>query len=144
MDDVGMLRIRDKLRCIWKDVMADEKSIDVWKDSFKAYDFETVDTAVIQYIAKSKYKPTPADIIEQIPAKYAMYNRDTGAVKPKYETLPDGKLVRVYECRRCCDTGLITWDNAEGCTMAKPCVCQAARHNYPSAFNAYYNNGGNR
>lgn len=120
-----MLEFKERLKIAWKDILPDARSITVWADSFRDYDYATVETAIIEYMRTNRFKPNPADIISCIPAAQAEPKQKAVFV-PKYETMPDGKLVRVIKCRRCRDTGLFTWENEKHEVYGRPCECQAA------------------
>lgn len=133
-----MLMLKERMKTVWKRIMPDANAISVWADSFRDYDFGTVETAVIEYMSKSYYMPTPADIINCIPAAPAPRENQQQNWSPKYETMPDGQQRRVIKCKRCRDTGLITWMNDEMCYVGRPCTCEAAFANYGKAVLARY------
>lgn len=120
-----MLEFKERLKIAWKDILPDARAVTIWADSFRDYDYATIEAAIIEYMKTNRFKPNPADIISCIPVAKAEPKAKAVFV-PKYETLPDGKLVRVIKCRRCRDTGLITWDNERQETVGRPCECEAA------------------
>ena len=117
--------ISESINAVWKDTIVVGAGMKMWFETFRNYDCAALETAVREYVATNKFKPTPADILEYIPAA-----KPAKAFVPKLETLPDGKRVRVISCRRCMDTGLIAWDDAEGYKMGRLCTCAAARANF--------------
>ena len=123
-----MMEIGKLLRTVWKDMLTDDVTLRTWLDTFRNYDFATVCDATKDYIAHNRFKPVPADIIMLIPAKVA--KDGPKRFVPKIERLPDGSTRRVISCRRCNDLGLITWEDADGCVIGRPCTCEAAYANY--------------
>ncbi len=96
-----------------------------WYDSLKQYNYRDIDSAARQYIREKSFTPKPADLISMLPK-----SPNTGKFVQHFETLPDGREVRVIACKRCNDTGLITWCDEEGRTVGRPCTCAAAHDNY--------------
>ncbi len=128
-----MALIKQRINCVWKDMIETPESLKAWFDSFKNYDFATVETAVIKYIESKPFKPTPADIIRLIPNRPADPTKEYKRFVPQYETGPDGRQKRVIKCRRCGDTGLITWRDDEERMVGDPCTCEAGLANYGEA-----------
>lgn len=128
-----MLMLKERMKTVWKNIMPDANAITVWADSFKEYDFATIEQAVIDYMANNYFKPTPADIIKAIPAPPPPKENQQRGWVPSYETLPDGQQRRTIKCRRCRDTGLITWWDNNQCMIGRPCTCEAAYANYGKA-----------
>ena len=129
-----MLNLKQRLKVAWKDIMPDAASVGVWRDSFRDYNYDTVEKAIIDYMSANKYKPNPADIINCIPAAKADQTKPVKIFVPKYETLPDGRVVRVIKCRKCNDTGLITWMDDDFNRIGRICTCEAAIANYGIAL----------
>lgn len=129
-----VLRLKQRLKATWKDIMPDANSVAVWRDTFEDYTFKEVEHAAVEYMKTNYYKPTPADIIACIPARIP-----AAAYKPapqkKYETMPDGKVVRVVKCKWCRDSGLIITTSPTGIDQGRPCThCEMGRINYPWYF----------
>ena len=122
--------IRTIIRAVWKDMLLAKAETKIWFETFRNYDLGTVEAAVKEYIRHNKYRPTPADIFDFIPAA----EPKSGATEftPRYETMPDGTRQRVVQCLKCRDTGLIVWEDKDGYRYGKPCTCQAAIANYGS------------
>lgn len=135
LNDDDIMIIRSKLRCLWKDVMQTPEAVKIWQNSFKPYDMKTIEAAVDHYMAVNKFRPNPADIIACIPANYAKPEQGQQPRKfvPKFERLPDGRYVRIIQCRRCNDLGLIMREDEEGRIYGRPCVCEAALAKYGAA-----------
>lgn len=131
-----MLIIKQRMKTIWKDIMADAGAVRAWADTFKEYEFADVEQAVIDYMKSDYFKPTPADILKKIPAAPVKENQQTGW-QPNYERMPDGQQRRVIRCKRCRDTGLVTWIEND-CYVGRPCTCPAAIANYGPAIRARY------
>lgn len=129
MDSEQLKIIRTRLRCMWKGIMETPEEVSIWYQAFKNRDMETVEDAVIRYIQEKPWKPTPADIIEMIPAAQAKKMH----YAPKFDTLPDGSTRQVVQCKRCMDRGLITWEDNDGCVWGRPCTCAAALDKYSEA-----------
>lgn len=127
---VDMLNLKERLKVAWKDIMPDAASVGVWRDTFRDYDYATVEAAIIDYMSVNRFKPNPADIINCIPVAKAEPKKEYKKFVPKYETMPDGRVVRVIKCRRCNDTGLITWMDEDFYRYGRPCTCEAALANY--------------
>lgn len=130
MDKEQLKIIRTRLRCMWKNVMETPEEVAIWHQAFKLRDMATVEEAVRKYMATKPWKPTPADILEMIPAAPA---QKMAHYTPKYERLPDGSEVPVIQCKRCMDKGLIVWEDSEGCVWGRPCTCAAALDKYSEA-----------
>lgn len=129
-----VLRLKQRLKATWKDIMPDASSVAVWRDTFEDYTFKEIEQAAIDYMKANYYKPTPADIIGMIPVKVpaAAYN---SAPAKMYETMPDGRVQRVIKCRWCNDSGLIINTYPTGAQAAQPCEhCEMGRINYPWYF----------
>lgn len=118
------LNIKNLLR-VYPGCCKDQTDTNAWYETLRNYDYKLIDDAVRRYLQTNKYTPTPAAIIELIPKP----TKDDG-FKPRFETLPDGRTVPVISCRRCNDTGLITYYDKEGRIYGKPCECQAGHSNY--------------
>ncbi len=130
MDERQFMRIKQRLNCIWADLMNTQPAFNAWFDTFRNYDFDLVEKATIKYIAENRFKPTPGDIMMQIQSAKADRSRAYRRFVPQYETLPDGRQVRVIKCKRCRDTGLITWRDNDQCLWGHKCDCEAARTYY--------------
>lgn len=130
-----LMDIRARLRIMWKNVMPDGNAVKVWYDTFRSYDFETIDKACIEYMKGNRFQPNPADILMCIPAKVADAKKVTD-FKPMYVTTPDGVTKRAFKCLRCRDTGLIVWEDKDRCYVGRPCTCEAAIANYGTAVRA--------
>ena len=139
VDSKQLILIRNRLRISWKNIMADEDSMKVWLDSFRSYDFNTIENATIEYMKHNRFQPNPADIINCIPAgRVESVPEKPKRFVPRYEIMPDGTQQRVIKCRRCNDTGLIVWMDEEQRNYGRPCVCEAAIANYGEAVRATY------
>lgn len=132
LDSEQLIIVRSLMRTIWPSIMPDKSSVSAWQKSFEPYSFEVVETAVRQYIACKPFKPNPADIIGMIPAQPAKAE-PKAPPRPTYETMPDGRQVKVIKCKRCRDLGLIMWEDAEGRVYGRPCTCEAALARYGAA-----------
>lgn len=130
-----MIRIRARLVTAWKDVMPNAAAVSVWLDTFKMYDYETIEKACIDYMRTGRFKPTPADILMCIPAKRVDEDK-AKPFAPMYVNTPDGRNVRAIRCKRCRDTGLIVWETDDYCMVGRPCTCEAAIANYGKATRA--------
>lgn len=106
---------------LYKDCCKNDEIIESWFDSLKEYDFIDVDTAFREYSNSSSYTPRPLDIINLIPK---------ADPKTEFKQLYDSNGVKLIQCRRCRDTGLITWEDHEGRRYGKPCDCPSGRKNY--------------
>ena len=133
MKEHEFIRIKQRLGCIWSDLMPTADSVNAWYDSLKNYPFDLADQAAIKYIEENHFRPTPADIIMLIKAAKAEQNRSYDKFVPQFETLPDGRQVRVIKCKRCNDTGLVTWRDDDQVMYGRPCTCAAALANYAAA-----------
>lgn len=109
---VSMLRVYPKC-------CTDEGSVEVWFDSLKKYTYAEVYQAVKDYINSKEYAPVPAEIIRLIPRGKG------GAYKPMYR---DGKML--IQCRRCRDTGLVSYTDSDGRVVGFPCDCPAGHDKY--------------
>lgn len=125
-----VLRLKQRLKATWKDIMPDANSVAVWRDTFEDYTFKEVEQATIDYMKSNFYKPTPADIIGFIPAR--MPKVTTIVPVKRFEVMPDGKLERVYRCKWCEDSGLIKTVSPTGIVQGRPCTyCGMGKINHP-------------
>lgn len=110
---VNMLRVYPKC-------CTDNGSIAVWYDSLKNYGYSEIYQAVQDYMKVNTFAPVPANLIALIPkAKGTEF-------KPKYDD--SGRLL--IQCRRCRDTGLITYTDKDGSVTGFPCDCPAGHSKY--------------
>jgi len=116
--------IRVMIRSLWKEAINSEPAYDAWYNSLKKYDYYLIKDAVEAYIRIGKFEPKPADIIAQIKAPERKSSFDPS---PKYEEI-NGKRKRVFTCLRCRDSGMMTWDDADGHAIGLPCDCPAGHY----------------
>lgn len=133
MTEEQMILIKQRLRCIWTDIIPSKEALSAWYDTMRPYSFNDIENATIDYMRTKPYKPTPADIISMIPTKPAQSGMYKRYVK-QYETLPDGRQVPVIKCKRCRDTGLITWRDDDQVMWSHPCNCAAAYIYYSAKY----------
>lgn len=120
--------IRSLIRAAWPVMLTSQHDIRVWFETFRNYDFAVVEIAVKDYIKNNKFRPTPADIFDYIPAA-----KPAPAFIPRFEVLPNGRKQRVISCRKCNDLGLVIWEDENQCLIGRPCTCAAAIANYGAA-----------
>lgn len=120
--------LQGMLKVYGRGIFATEAEIKEWYESLRKYDFATIERAARDYIQSCQYTPTPAAIIGMIPRA-----KPGNTQKSRFAKI-NGKWQRVISCRRCMDTGLITWDDADGRTYGRPCDCEAGHVNYRGAW----------
>ena len=99
-----------------------------WWNTLRNYDYSKIRDAVESYIRSETRAPVPASIIGRVTR-----NAPKGNLSPRYETI-NGKPVRVYQCQRCHDEGIVTWEDKEQREISRPCLCDAGRTKYPWGF----------
>ncbi len=113
-----------KLLRVYKDCISTADAQFAWYESLREYSYHDIDNAVRSYINDCPYTPTPANIIQRLPKA----NRGE-KIQPKYETI-NGKIVKLIQCKRCQDTGLVTTTYRDGSIHGTPCDCPAGHQNF--------------
>ena len=123
MQETEFRQIANLLK-IYPGCCKEEEQVKAWWASLRNYDFRSIYDAVERYIRTETRTPVPASIISLIPKA-----DPSQEFKPKYETI-DGEVVKVVQCQRCQDSGLVTWYDEEGMRYGRPCDCPAGHHYY--------------
>lgn len=97
---------------------------DIWYSTLKRFDRASVETAIRSWIGSNKYRPTPADIVLMMPSL-----SPDKEFKPSFADV-NGKRVKLIQCMRCMDTGVISFEGKDGCVYGVPCDCPAGHANY--------------
>ena len=121
MTEREFVDIRNLLQ-VYQGCCRTEPEVKAWWSTLKNYDFAKVYNAVEAYIKTETRPPVPASIISRIPKA-----NPTQKFVPRFETV-NGKKVRVVQCPRCNDTGLVIWYDEEQRAIGRPCNCPAGHH----------------
>lgn len=105
------------LSAAYKGMFPSQKGLEVWFESLKNYDLRLIEDAMHQYVQKNRFKPVPADLIALLPS---------ASPEVKFQPHFDGTV----QCTRCNDSGLVVWDDENGCKIGIPCNCPAGHEKY--------------
>lgn len=133
MTQAEFKEISKYINAMYKDTISDETAGRGWYESLRRYSCSDIMDAIARYIRDNHYPPHPSDIIDNLPVR----RTNSQDLAPRFENI-DGKRVRIYNCTKCNDQGMVAFTDEESNFVGKPCECYAGFVNYPWEFLTKY------